>query len=65
MSAKEKMVQMAQQIEAPGRVPLSRGRVLRATVALADEAGIESLSMRKLATANERSTKWGDPRPGL
>jgi AcrR family transcriptional regulator len=44
-----KVVQMAQQIEAPRRVPLSRGRVLRAAVALADDAGIESLSMRKLA----------------
>jgi AcrR family transcriptional regulator len=40
---------MAQQIEAPRRVPLSRGRVLGAAVALADDAGIESLSMRKLA----------------
>jgi len=32
-----------------GRVPLSRERVLRAAVALADEGGIEALSMRKLA----------------
>ena len=40
---------MAKQIEAPRRAPLTRGRVLRAAVALADEAGIESLSMRKLA----------------
>ena len=40
---------MAQKVEAPRRVPLSRGRVLRAAVALADDAGIESLSMRKLA----------------
>ena len=31
------------------RAPLSRERVLRAAVALADDAGIESLSMRKLA----------------
>lgn len=29
--------------------PLSRDRVLRAAVALADDAGIESLTMRKLA----------------
>jgi AcrR family transcriptional regulator len=44
------MVQMAQQTQAPPRrVPLSRDRVLRAAVALADSAGIESLSMRKLA----------------
>jgi AcrR family transcriptional regulator len=44
-----KVVQMAQQLEAPRRVPLSRDRVLRAAVTLADTAGIESLSMRKLA----------------
>jgi AcrR family transcriptional regulator len=31
------------------RVPLSRGRVLRAAVELADEGGLESLSMRGLA----------------
>jgi AcrR family transcriptional regulator len=31
------------------RVPLSRDRILGAAIALADEAGIESLSMRKLA----------------
>ena len=40
---------MTQQLEAPRRVPLSRDRVLRAAVALADDAGIDSLSMRKLA----------------
>ncbi len=40
---------MAQKIEAPRRVPLSRGRVLGAAVAVADEAGIEPLSMRRLA----------------
>jgi AcrR family transcriptional regulator len=40
---------LAQKIEAPPRVPLSRDRVLHAAVALADVAGIESLSMRKLA----------------
>jgi len=33
------------------RTPLSKERVLRAAVALADEAGIESLSMRKLGQA--------------
>jgi AcrR family transcriptional regulator len=33
------------------RVPLTRERVLRTAVALADEGGIESLSMRKLARA--------------
>ena len=38
---------MAQQ--ALRRAPLSRDRVLRAAVALADKAGIESLSMRRLA----------------
>jgi AcrR family transcriptional regulator len=31
------------------RVPLSRERVLRAAITLADEGGIEALSMRKLA----------------
>ena len=31
------------------RIPLSRDRVLEAAIALADEAGIESLTMRKLA----------------
>jgi AcrR family transcriptional regulator len=40
---------LAQQVEAPRRVPLSRDRVLGAAVALADGAGIEALSMRKLA----------------
>ena len=34
-----------------GRPPLSRDRVLRAAVALADESGIEALSMRKLGEA--------------
>jgi AcrR family transcriptional regulator len=34
---------------ARARAPLSRERVLRAAVALADEGGVESLSMRKLA----------------
>ncbi|MGF1601998.1 MAG: TetR/AcrR family transcriptional regulator [Thermosynechococcaceae cyanobacterium] len=33
------------------RLPLSRERVLRAAIALADQGGIESLSMRKLAQA--------------
>ncbi|MEV0153372.1 TetR/AcrR family transcriptional regulator C-terminal domain-containing protein [Micromonospora sp. NPDC050686] len=40
---------MAEQAEVLRRTPLSRDRVLRAAVALADEAGIESLSMRNLA----------------
>jgi len=35
--------------EQPVRAPLSRERVLRAAVALADDAGIEAVSMRKLA----------------
>lgn len=35
----------------PLRVPLSRERVLSAAISLADEGGIESLSMRKLAQA--------------
>lgn len=33
------------------RAPLSRERVLRAAVALADEGGVDALSMRKLASA--------------
>ncbi|OUD01232.1 TetR/AcrR family transcriptional regulator [Streptomyces swartbergensis] len=40
---------MAQQTEAVRRTPLTRDRVLRAAVALADDIGIEALSMRKLA----------------
>jgi len=41
---------MSTQTDAPAepRLPLSRERVLRAAVSLADERGIESLSMRKL-----------------
>ncbi|WP_427129169.1 TetR/AcrR family transcriptional regulator [Pseudarthrobacter sp. S9] len=40
---------MNQQMEPARRTPLSRDRVLVAAVALADEVGIESLSMRRLA----------------
>jgi AcrR family transcriptional regulator len=40
---------VAQQKAAPRRVPLTRDRVLSSAVALADETGIEGLSMRKLA----------------
>ena len=40
---------MTQQAARTHRVPLSRGRVLDAAVALADEVGIEALSMRRLA----------------
>ena len=40
---------MVQQARAVRRVPLSRDRVLRAAVALADVTGIESLNMRGLA----------------
>src|SRR6266849_1758691 len=40
---------MAQKLEAPRRVPLSKDRVLRGAVALSDSSGIESLSMRNLA----------------
>lgn len=40
---------MSQQVETTRRAPLSRDRVLDAAVGLADEAGIESLSMRRLA----------------
>lgn len=40
---------MAQPAQEPRRARLNRDRVLRAAVALADEAGIEAMSMRKLA----------------
>jgi len=40
---------MTEQAQAPRRTPLSRDRVLHAAVLLADDAGSESLSMRKLA----------------
>lgn len=40
---------MTQPLEAARRTPLNRDRVLRAAVALADEVGFESLSMRRLA----------------
>jgi AcrR family transcriptional regulator len=42
---------MATRIEetAPAREPLTRKRILQAAVALSDESGVESLSMRRLA----------------
>jgi AcrR family transcriptional regulator len=42
---------MATQVDATAqpRVPLSKERVLRAAVAVADEGGVDALSMRKLA----------------
>jgi AcrR family transcriptional regulator len=40
---------MTQQAEATRRIPLNRERVLDAAVVLADQAGVESLSMRRLA----------------
>ncbi|MCU1532526.1 MAG: TetR family transcriptional regulator [Arthrobacter sp.] len=40
---------MSQQVEGQRRTPLSRDRVLAAAVVLADEVGMESLSMRRLA----------------
>ncbi|MGY1630692.1 TetR/AcrR family transcriptional regulator [Geodermatophilus sp. SYSU D01186] len=40
---------MPQQAAGARRVPLSRERVLRAAVQLADEAGIDAVSMRRLA----------------
>ncbi|SCL13811.1 transcriptional regulator, TetR family [Micromonospora rhizosphaerae] len=40
---------MVQQVDDTRRAPLNRDRVLRAAVALADEAGIDTLSMRNLA----------------
>ncbi|WP_344498856.1 TetR/AcrR family transcriptional regulator [Dactylosporangium maewongense] len=40
---------MTRQVSATARAPLTRDRVLRAAVALADGTGIDALSMRKLA----------------
>ncbi|MFI7542756.1 TetR/AcrR family transcriptional regulator C-terminal domain-containing protein [Actinoplanes sp. NPDC049599] len=40
---------MAEQLDTPRRAPLSREKVLQAAVVLADRAGLEALSMRKLA----------------
>jgi AcrR family transcriptional regulator len=40
---------MTEQLETTRRVPLNRDRVLQAAVVLADETGINSLSMRRLA----------------
>jgi AcrR family transcriptional regulator len=40
---------MPTDLDAPARVPLSRERVLRAAVALADAHGVEALSMRRIA----------------
>jgi len=40
---------MAQPVEVPRRIRLSKERVLRVAVSLADEVGIEALSMRRLA----------------
>ncbi|MGI5161554.1 TetR/AcrR family transcriptional regulator [Microbispora sp. CA-102843] len=44
-----KAIGMPQQVDGGRRTPLNRDSVLRAAVALADEAGIESVSMRNLA----------------
>jgi AcrR family transcriptional regulator len=41
---------MAMSQDAKQRIPLSRERVLEAAIRLADEGGLESLTMRKLAT---------------
>lgn len=43
------VVRLAQPVGILRRTPLSRERVLRAAVGVADESGIESLSMRRLA----------------
>ena len=43
------VIELVKQGRAPDRAPLSRERVLRAAVALADGGGIVSLSMRRLA----------------
>lgn len=43
------MVELVEDVDVVRRAPLSRDRVLGAAVALADDGGIESLSMRRLA----------------
>jgi AcrR family transcriptional regulator len=43
------VVEVTQQVDVSRRTPLTRDRVLRAAVELADETGIDALSMRKLA----------------
>jgi AcrR family transcriptional regulator len=45
------MVELSTQagVAAPSRAPLSRERVLRRAVALADEGGVDALSMRRIA----------------
>lgn len=45
------MVEVTQQVDTARRAPLTRDRVLRAAVELADGTGIDALSMRKLAQA--------------
>ena len=42
---------MAAPSETPPRVPLSRDRILRAALELADEGGVEAVTMRKLGQA--------------
>ena len=42
------MVTETEEVAQP-RIPLSKERVLRAAIKVADEGGIESLTMRKLA----------------
>ena len=51
----------------PGRAPLSPARVLTAAMKLADEGGIEALSMRKLGLELTSSVRRraGDQRGGL
>ena len=46
---REEMVEIATDAAAKPRTPLSKERVLDAAVALADEGGIDALSMRKIA----------------
>jgi AcrR family transcriptional regulator len=49
--SQEKLASMTPSLAAPRRSRLSRDRVLRTAVAVADEIGIDALSMRKLAEA--------------
>jgi AcrR family transcriptional regulator len=47
--AQEEQVEPAETATTQPRLPLSKERVLQAAIALADEGGIEALSMRRLA----------------
>ena len=51
MSTQADAADAATQLRTSSRAPLSKGRVLETAVALADEGGVDALSMRKIAQA--------------